>query len=374
VIATLLHGAGSGVLSLYLLTTTRVLRIPLSNIVSGSTTFVADSMSEVTPGGTNTNALATTFYNFDVAQTLDKLVIMTVTSSTSALYITDYYIGGQQIDRRAGCSTLQLPSSLRNVNSPIFLHTINGQLPFVYVEDGWLFWLYSQSTFTTSNALSVYPLAADLDYQADVNNRIICPKINLGSTPSSLYRILINAVKNLGDNTFGVTPDMYRVQYRTTGIDDNTGIWVDVPQNGDLSGVLPSSNIQFAFQFRTAGTMMLPARILSLGLVYETADSLPTQYRWNFNDFNVSSGVFAWIQYSLFGTLGTHTIEIYRADTNTLVLTQASSSTTNGNFQYWDGSTWVNGLGSNTIGTRRRFVPSGSIPGSIDLYGKIIVV
>jgi hypothetical protein len=119
---------------------------------------------------------------------------------------------------------------------------------------------------------------------------------------------------------------------------------------------------------------MLPARILSLALVYETADSLPTQYRWNFNDFNTTRGIFGWIQYSTFTTLGTHIIEIYRADTNTLVLTQASSSTTNGNFQYWDGSTWVNGLGSNTIGTRRRFVPSGSIPGSIDLYGKIIVV
>jgi hypothetical protein len=373
VVATLNHGSGAGVESLYIITTTRIIRIPLSNIVAASTTFIADSMLQVTPGGTNTNGIANAIHCLDVAMSMDKLVILFVDASSSALYITDYYTGGQQIDRRAGCSTLQLPSSLRNVNSPIFLHTINGQLPFVYVEDGWLFWLYSQSTFTTSNALSVYPLAADFDYQADVNNRIICPKINLGSVPSSFYRILINAVKNLGDNTFGVAPDMYRVQYRTSGIDDNSGTWVDVPQNGDLSGVLASSNIQFAFQFRTAGTVMLPSRILSLGLVYETIDSLPTQYRWNFNDFNTTTGVFAWIQYSTFGTLGTHTIEIYRADTNALVLTQASTGTTNGNFQYWDGSAWVNGLGSNTVATRRRFVPSGSIPGSVDLYAKIIV-
>jgi hypothetical protein len=373
VVATLNHGSGSGVESFYYLTTTRIVRVPLSNIVAASTTFIADSMSEVTPGGSNTNATGGTFHCLDYAMTMDKLVVVAATTTTSATYITDYYTGGQQIDRRAGCSTLQLPSSLRNANSPIFLHTITGQLPFAYVEDGWLFWLYSQGITTNQNAFSAYPLAADFDFQADVNNRIICPKINLGSTPSSFYRILINAVQNLGNNTFGVTPDMYRVQYRTSGIDDNSGTWVDVPQNGDLSGVLASSNIQFAFQFRTAGTVMLPARILSLGLVYETIDSLPTQYRWNFNDFNTTTGVFAWIQYSTFGTLGTHTIEIYRADTNALVLTQASTGTTNGNFQYWDGSTWVNGLGSNTIGTRRRFVPSGSIPGSVDLYAKIIV-
>jgi hypothetical protein len=374
VVATLNHGSGAGVESLYIATTSRIVRIPTANIVSGSTIFIADSMLEVTPGSLNTNAVATSINSFDVAMSLDKFVIVYATTTTSAIYITDYYTGGQQIDRRAGCSTLQLPSSLRNSNSPIFIHTIIGTLPFAYVEDGWLFWVYAQVTTTNQNAFSVYPLAADLEYQTDVNNRIICPKINLGSIPSSFYRVLTNSVQNLGDNTFGITPDMYRVQYRTSGIDDNTGTWTDIPQNGDMYGVSASSNIQFAFLFRTAGTIMLPARILSLALVYETTDSLPTQYRWNFNDFNVSSGVFAWIQYSTFVTLGTHTIEIYRADTNALILTQASTSTTNGNFQYWNGSTWVNGLGSNTVGTRRRFVPSGSIPGSVDLYAKIIVV
>lgn len=371
-VATLQHGSGAGVPSVYLFTTTRILRVPLASIVTASTTFVADTMAEVPPGGTNTNAATAVFTSLDIAGSLDKLVV-TGQNGFGTVYITDYYTGGQQIDRRAGCLTAQLPSSLRNLNSPIFVHNVTTAAPFVWVEDGWLFWIYAQTTTANVNALSAYPLAADLEFQADVDNRIICPKITLGSTPSSFYRVLTNAAQNLGNTLFGVAPDMYRVQYRTNGIDDNSGAWTDVPQDGDLSGVLPASTIQFAFQFRTAGVIMLPARILSLGLVYETADSLPAQYRWNFSDFSAVTGTFAWIQYSLFGTLGTHTIEIYRADTNALLLTQASTGNTNGDFQYWDGSTWVNGLGPNTVNTRRRFVPSASLPANIDLYAKITV-
>jgi hypothetical protein len=372
-VATLQHGAGSGVPSLYLFTATRILRVPLANVTTGSTTFVADSMSEVVPGGSNTNAATSNFTSLDVAGSLDKLVITGATGFGS-VYITDYYTGGQQMDRRAGCLATQLPSALRDTDTPIFVHNVSVNIPFVWVEDGWLFWNYTQSTTANLNAMTVYPLAADLGFQADVNNRVICPKITLGATPSKFYRALVNAVTNLGDDTMGVTPDMFRLQYRTGGIDDNSGAWTDVPQTGDLSGVASSASIQFAFLFRTAGLIMLPARVLSLALIYETDDALPSQYQWNIGDFNAGDGTFAWVQDALFGaTPGLHTISIYRADTDALVLTQASSGSTNGVFQYWTGSAWAAGLGSDAIDTRRRFVPSGSLPGGVDLYAKLTV-
>lgn len=372
-VATLQHGAGSGVASLYLFTASRILRVPLSAVVSGSTTFVADSMSEVPPGGTNTSVATAGFTSLDVAGSLDKLVIASA-ASTGTIYITDYYTGGQQLDRRAGCLTPQLPSALRDTDSPIFVHNIAANLPFIWVEDGWLFWVYSQTATANINSLSVYPLAADQEFEADVSNRIICPKINLGATPAKFYRALVTCAENLGDNTMGVTPDMYRLEYRTAGIDDNTGSWTAVPQNGDMSGVSAAANIQFAFRFRTAGVVMLPARVLSLALLYETDDALPSQYRWNFGDFNAGNGTFAWVQSALFGaSLTTHTINVYRSDTDALVLTQASTGTTNGTFEYWTGSAWTAGLGTDTVGTRRRFVPSGSLPGGVDLYAKLTV-
>lgn len=372
-VATLAHGTGAGVPSLYLFTVSRILRVPLANIISGSTTFIADQMSEVPPGGTNTSLSTGGFTSMDVAGSIDKLVI-TGAASTGTAYITDYYTGGQQIDRRAGSLTAQLPSALRDTDSPIFTHNVTASVPFVWVEDGWMFWLYGTATATTTNALTAYPLAADGDFVAETPNRIICPKISLGDVPAKLYRVVTNNASNIGDWTMGVAPDAYRVQYRTSGIDDNTGAWIDVPQTGDLSGASTAANIQFAFLFRTAGVIMLPARILSLALIYETADALPSQYRWNFGDFNAANGTFAWIQQALFGaSLGLHTINIYRADTNALVLTQASSGSTNGTFEYWNGSAWVTGLGSDALNTRRRFVPTGSLPGGVDLYATLTV-
>ena len=372
-VATLAHGPGSGVPSLYLFTASRILRVPLSSIVAGSTTFVADQMSEVPPGGANTGVATAGFTSMDVAGSLDKLVI-TAAASSGTIYITDYYTGGQQIDRRAGCLTQQLASSNRDTDSPIFIHSIMSNVPFVWVEDGWLFYLYTQTVTANVNALTVHPLAADLSFLAEVPNRIICPKIGLGATPAKLYRALVACVENLGDDTMGVTPDMYRLQYRTSGIDDDSGAWIDVPQTGDLSGVSPSSAIQFGFLFRTAGVVMLPARILSLALLYETDDALPSQYRWNFGDFNASNGTFAWVQTALFGgTPGVHTINVYRADTDALVLTQASSGSTNGTFEYWNGSAWDSGIGADTVGRRRRFVPTASLPSGVDLYAKITV-
>ena len=372
-VATLQHGPGNGVPSLYLFTTTRILRVPLASVTTGSTTFVGDSMSEVPPGGLNTNVLTNAFTSMDVAGSLDKLVI-TGGANFGAVYITDYYTGGQQIDRRAGCLATQLPSAVRDTDSPIFVHYVAGATPSVWVEDGWLFWGYTQGNSTNQSSLTVYPLAADLDFQADVNNRIICPKIALGATPAKLYRALVNAAENIGDHTMGVAPDAFKLQVRTSGIDDNSGAWTDVPADGDLSGLGTPSSIQFAFQFRTAGVIMLPARILSLALLYETDDALPSQYRWNFGDFNAGNGTFGFIQAVLFGaTPGVHTINIYRSDTDALVLTQASSGTTNGAFENWNGSAWVAGIGADTVGRRRRFVPSGSLPGGVDLYAKITV-
>ena len=372
-VATLQHGPGNGVPSLYLFTTTRILRVPLASVTTGSTTFVGDSMSEVPPGGLNTNVLTNAFTSMDVAGSLDKLVI-TGGANFGAVYITDYYTGGQQIDRRAGCLATQLPSAVRDTDSPIFVHYVAGATPSVWVEDGWLFWGYTQGNSTNQSSLTVYPLAADLDFQADVNNRIICPKIALGATPAKLYRALVNAAENIGDHTMGVAPDAFKLQVRTSGIDDNSGAWTDVPADGDLSGLGTPSSIQFAFQFRTAGVIMLPARILSLALLYETDDALPSQYRWNFGDFNAANGTFAWVQVAAFGaTPGVHTNTIYRADTDALVLTQASSGTTNGAFENWNGSAWVAGIGADTAGRRRRFVPSGSLPGGVDLYAKITV-
>lgn len=369
-IAVLNHGPGAGVSSLYLLTSTRVCRVPVSAITAGSTTFVADTMAEVTPGGASTNAVTSSFLAFDVVSTIDRLLIVPA-SGTGTLYTTQYNTAGAQFERRSCHLTHQMNSSARDLDAPAYPHFVGNNSLNVWVENGVLFCICPTVT-ATLNQMFVYPYAADYVYGLPAG-RVVTAAISLGGVASKLWRVAVNAVSLVGDETMGVPTDAFRLKYRVSGITDNSGTWLPVPTNGDLSGLATPAEIQFCFEFRTQGLVMMPARILSLALVYETFDDLPSQYMWNFADFSSANGTFAWIQTATFAAITTHTIEIYRADTNQLVLTQTSNTSTNGVFQYWTGSVWSNGLGPNTINTRRRFVPSGSLPGGIDLYAKVTV-
>lgn len=370
-IETLLTGPGANVKNLYVLTSTRLLRVPLTNITNGATTFFADSMSELPPGSANTNIAAGSFTSFDTSYTLDRVVIATPATSGS-IYITPYNAAGVAFERRASAVTSQLLSANRDMNSPAFAHSNSGAFYNIWCEGGFMF-LTSNTVTANLNNLLIYPMAADWSYTDTTLNRIICPKITLTNV-QKLYRLVPSALSNLGSDQAGISPDAFRFKYRTSGISDNTGTWLTLPADGSLTGIAVTPEIQFCIEFRTLGMTMLPARVTSLALIYESASDLPSQYRWNVGDFNQATGTFAWIQGALFGSaLTRHTIEIYRADTNALVLTQDSNSTTNGTFQFWNGSAWVAGLGPDTLNTRRRFSPSGSLPGSVDLYAKIKV-
>lgn len=369
-VATLNHGPGAGVACLYLFTTSRIARVPLASVVAASTTFVADSMAEVVPGGANTHVVVGTFVSFDVVDSLDRLVIIGAASS-GTFYLAQYNTGGAQFERRFSCLTSQLNSIARDVDSPVFPHATSSTPPTVWVEGGFAF--VTNNVITSNlNQWVVMPLAADWAFTATTNDRVIAPKLSLAA--SRLYRVLTTCAKNLGDEQLGVSPDGYRVLYRTSGIDDDSGAWTIAPENGDLSGAGAPTEIQFAFEFRTMGLPVIAARILSLALVYESVDELPSQYRWNASDLNLTNGTFAWVQQATFGgALGVHTINIYRGDTNVLVLTQASSGTTNGTFEYWNGSAWTAGLGPDVLNTRRRFVPTGSLPSGVPLYAVLTV-
>lgn len=373
-VATLGHGPGAGVSCLYLLTTTRVLRIPLTSITAAATTFVADAMAEVTPGGATTNQAAASFLSFDIAGSIDRLLIVPA-ASTGTLYTTQYNTAGAQFERRFGSLTNQLNSSSRDIDQPAYPHFLAANSLQVWVENGWLFCVTPTVT-ANLNQMFVYPYGADYFYNQSSNTNIgraIAPAIPLGATASKLYRVVVNSVSRVGDETMGVPTEAFRIKYRTSGINDNSGAWNAIPANGDLSGITTPAEIQFAFEFRTQGVVLMPARILSLALIYETFDDLPPEYMWNFSDFATSTGTFAWIQLGTFSALSVHTIEIFRSDNNALVLTQASSGSTNGQFQYWTGSAWSSGLGPNTSGTRRRFTPTSSLPGGVELYAKVSV-
>jgi hypothetical protein len=130
----------------------------------------------------------------------------------------------------------------------------------------------------------------------------------------------------------------------------------------DLSGFTVTGQIQFAIAFKIIGLTMLPSRIMAIEVTWDDLD-LPDEFDWKLGDSSDTNGTIGFIQTSLFASsVPALQIDYYRSDTNALVLSQASSGTTNGTFEYWNGSAFVAGLGTNTVGLRRRFVPSSGLP------------
>ena len=372
-LATAGHGPGSGTKCLYVATATRINRITTAAVTAGNTTFVADSMTEVPPGGTNTFQTLAGFQSPQYDSTIDRFVIANGAGDTP--YVTQYRADGGQMTHKMLARDNQMIQSIIDSNATAHPMAGNGGGAVAYISCVSGMWFHCNQASTAANGvMAAWPGGAHWTYASTTGQRAILPEINLGAVPSKFYRVLKTFDSHVGGDEIGKVPEPFRLLYRTSGISDNSGSWTAVPGNGDLSGVSAASSIQFAIEFKMISDFMVPARVTSIALLYESADDLPSQYNWNFADFNTATGVFAWIQRVLFGgSLTTHTINIYRTDTNALVLTQASTGTTNGTFEYWNGSTWVAGLSTDTLGTRRRFSPTGALPSGVPLKAVLTV-
>jgi hypothetical protein len=125
-----------------------------------------------------------------------------------------------------------------------------------------------------------------------------------------------------------MTPEPYKVYYRTAGISDDSGTWTLCNDAGDLSGVAGAASIQFMFEFRTIGVFCIPARIYSITLLYEdtTTDS---HYQPSVAQSNLTTKKFAWRFSSAWGsTVPTLKIRLYDAVTGGLLYTDWTSPAT----------------------------------------------
>jgi hypothetical protein len=365
------HGAGANRPSIYICCTNRVVRADVEDITSGSTSFLRDQMIESPPGGILNLPLTAGLLFADYSPTLDKFIISAYTAPNGRIYVTDYKTDGSQMDLSMGLVWNSF-DSLSSTNVPF--PSLQAQARVIWAEDGILY-MINYGTSPTGQGY-IYPaFAAHWSFIEETDNLAIAPKITLTGIPTRFNRVYVNDVAFLeAGNENDKTPEPYQVYYRTEGIDDNSGEWTLVPNGMNLRSVEPTNEIQFGIAFRTMGDICIPARITSLALIYEAADALPDEYQWNLGDSNIIDGTFGFTQINVFTEWPLiHTMRIFRADNNTLALEQTSDSTTLGEFEYWNGSTWVAGLGPNTAGTRRRFRPTSSLPGGVDLYAILTV-
>jgi hypothetical protein len=234
------------------------------------------------------------------------------------------------------------------------------------ISDG--LWYYVANSYK----LGVFPGEADWRFASRNNARIITHSIDT-SHITKFNKLLVHHPEVLGSHDLGSMPEPFRVYFRTEGISDDSGNWCLLNDSFDMSFITPKDNIQFMFEFRVLGRASVPNRIYGLSISYFVDDDLPTGFEWNLYDSNSSSSIIGFEQTSVLNTLGNFRITYYLSESDEEVFTAYSTENINGSFQYWNGSSWINGVGPNMFGTRRRFAASHYLPSS-DVYAKITLV
>lgn len=333
------QGPGAGSDCIYFTTSTRVYRtIAVGSISAAQTTWLADTMTEVPPGGTNTFAAGGGLQAIEYSSVIDKFILTTTGAAGIRNYVTQYRTDGGQMDRIIFADLKQNDQGLADSNITPFPNPIAATFT-CWVEGGMLYAIRFGTT-AALNQLYVVPLGADWEYIATSGSRLVLPKID---TPNadSYVSCFVNAVQVIGgltDKNLGMPTEPYRVQFRTSGIDDNSGGWTNLDSTGDLSGVAGAAAIQFRIEFRMGNTL-IPARILGAAVLY---NEVATDSHFLVSDkSDPSLKRFVWWFASAFGTAVPHLrVRIYDALTDSVLVDDDTNTPTGTWERSTDGTTF----------------------------------
>lgn len=274
-LATAAHGAHSGVETLYFTTTTRVYAAPTSGITTGSTTWLSSGsvMTEVPPGGVSTFSAGAGMQSIEYIANIDKFVICSSTAPVRS-YITQYRTDAGQFDRVFGCDIRQIDQSGAD-SSTTPVPSMSGASYSAWGEGG-LCYLCTTGITAILNRMYAVPFGADWEYADTTNSRAITPEISLVDC-EKFIAIIASQVQVLGSggntgHNLGLNTEPYKIYYRTSGISDDSGSWTLLDSSGILTDT-GTSSIQLMFEFKTIGTLNLPARICNVAVLYQDSSS-----------------------------------------------------------------------------------------------------
>lgn len=366
IITTMQSGSASGIKSMYYPRTGSIRQIPMGNIQNNINPLsFPDSqlVSEIPPGGTTTYPTNNAFFNLSYMPEIDRLIIST-NGTASKSYITQFnttYIVPSLVntfwsrdeynklsyensfERSFLVNNQQLQGPLSNINAPKYPDTQGTTLPFIRSNEGWLH--YNRGVATTENIIYSIPLSADEQYVSTSNNVIITPKYVIPNL-ISITGFYLNTLKEIGSGVFSQSPEPIFTDFRTIGIDDNSGSWTTFNGVDDLNGLLcnnttNSITIQFRIRFRVAGINCYPNRLYGFTFTYED-DTIDSHYAASISKSSLSSKIFAFNQISLFGgTIPDMRVRVYNANTGDIILYDTVTDSNLGVWEYsTDGTNW----------------------------------
>jgi len=358
------HGIASGVPSLYFATANRINRCSTGSITNAATNFVNDSMLEVPPGSTTTFPATANLSYIEYEDYLDKFVVLSTNATSFRNYITQYKTDSSQFNFIFGNDTKAQFQSTANSNLAGYFSSASNPLTC---------WSQNGIThFAVHNTAATYNQIMNIHFSAHYNpdQALITPKIDL-SNATKLYKVYIIRDKEVGLTPFAIPTEGFELYYRTSGIDDNTGVWIPVPDGNILSGISATS-IQFRIEFKIIGVTCVPSKIYSLALTYEDSNT-DSHYNPSVTKSSAASRIFAWRQATSWGgTIPNLRIVITNIATESSVLNDTVNSSANGIWQYsTDGTNWNSwSSAADNVGNYIRYTAS-SLPDGISVKAVI---
>jgi hypothetical protein len=295
-------------------------------------------MLEIPPGSVNTYAATGALASIEIAGSIDRLVIMSSGTNGARSYVTQYNTISNQFDHIFLVDDKQLDHSIADAGGVIHPSILASTFS-VWVEDGMMY-LARIATTSVLNQLYAIPVGAHRTYALDNDQLLITPKLTL-TNPLKLYNISVQSLLSVGSSTLSLATEPFTMYYRTSGISNNSGTWLQLNENGDLSGI-SATDIQFAFAFRVLGTTCIPGRILGLTLVYEDTSG-DDHYTPSVANSSIASRIFAYRQSLVWGSnIPTMRIRLYNASTGVLLIDDTTLTNAFGTFEYStnNGGTW----------------------------------
>lgn len=330
--------------AVFVVTTSRVCRCPTSGITGASTTFVADSMTEVPPGTTATFPARGNWSSIAYSDVIDKFLIGPGVQANRA-YCTAYNSSGSALDRIFFACSRQSMSAASDYGKAIYPTSTSGS-GCIATKSGLAFFSTGGSG-ATLNAVTVVPIAADWDFAIGTNdatqNRLILPSFNTDSY-RKYYRVYVLSNLYEGSPTMGTQVAPYRIFYRkSTDITGDVENWTQVAEDGDLTGVaIGGVDIQFMLEFRVLNALMVMPKIY--GLVLECEDnSTDSHYEPSLKHSDPANNRFAWRFKTAFGgTVPTLFVKIDDDDGVNLDVTDDTATPSFGTFEKStnDGGVW----------------------------------
>jgi hypothetical protein len=340
-IATAGHGTGSGIKSLYFVSTTRVMRAPVTNIIAASTTVIADTIIEVPPGGTGTFAVTAALSTMEYISAIDRFIIGTTHAGGVVSYVTRFVASGTEFDKMFGRDYKYLEQSAKDNRHPTVFSNQSTVCAYHDAGENRVF-VTKAGTAITTNHIYIIDFGGDLEYAESNQGYLISPSI---PTPNALkyYRAFVNHINILGSGWLTKPTDGFLLYARTANITTNaTSGWTLIDETNDLSGFAGAAAIQFKVCFKTISELCLPSRVLGINVSYEdnTTDS---HYAVSVAKSSLASKIFAfWFKTAFGGTVPTLTIRLYDADTGGLLLEDDTATPAFGTFEKTtDGTTWT---------------------------------